>query len=99
MSLNRHAKRRDENEPAIVAYLEANGALVYRLDRPVDLLVGYRGAWYLLEVKNPGAARGRATATKLTPDQEEFTGQAKLNRLPVSVVESPEGALAAIRPA
>lgn len=46
--------KRDENEPVIVAWLEAVGATVELLPggsgRP-DLLVGFRGQNYLLEVK------------------------------------------------
>lgn len=58
MSLNRHAKRRDANEPEIVNALEKLGADVFRLDAPADLLVGLRGQWYLMEVKMP---KGRLT--------------------------------------
>lgn len=55
-----HAKRRDVNEPAIVAALERAGACVAKLgDAGVpDLLVAYRGTMYLLEVKNPDAKGG-----------------------------------------
>lgn len=47
-------KRRDANEPGIIAALRAVGATVQQLsgkDIP-DLLVGHRGANYVLEVKN-----------------------------------------------
>jgi len=50
MSLNRYAKRRDENEPEIVRALRDIGATIKRLD-DIDLLVGWRGRNYLLEVK------------------------------------------------
>lgn len=63
MSLNRYAKRRDPNEPAIVKALEAVGASVKRLDE-VDLLIGWRGHNFLLEVKGPKGA--------LKPSQEEM---------------------------
>jgi hypothetical protein len=55
MTLARHAKRRDANEPAIVAALETIGVRVWRLDRPCDLLTLYRGIWRPLEVKDPDA--------------------------------------------
>ncbi len=79
----------DDNQRAIVAVLRAIGASV----RPLhavgqgvpDLLVGFRGVNYLLEVK---AKRG-----KLTADQvvffDEWRGSA-------CVVRSAEGALRAI---
>lgn len=52
MSLNRYAKRRDSNEQSIVNILRTFGATVIRSDA-VDLIVGYKGVNYLLEVKTP----------------------------------------------
>ena len=49
----RRDARRDDNEYEIIQALEAIGCTVRRLDRPVDLLVGYRASNYLIEVKNP----------------------------------------------
>lgn len=56
----RRAARRDENEPEIVQALEAVGATVERLtgDGLPDLLVGWRGQMWLLEVKLTLTARG-----------------------------------------
>ncbi len=50
------ARRRDENEPAIVAALQAIGVLVLRLSDASlpDLLTFYRGEWLPIEVKMPG---------------------------------------------
>lgn len=58
----RRAARRDGNEPEIVAALRAAGASVSALngDGIPDLLVGYRGETFLLEVKLPVGARGGA---------------------------------------
>ena len=53
MSIHRWAKSRDSNELQIVEALEAIGAWVVRLDTPCDLLVGWRGKNWLLEVKHP----------------------------------------------
>ena len=64
MSLKRHNPKRDANEPEIVKALEAIGCDVHRLDKPVDLVVGYRGRTVLLEVKTKGG--------KLTDDQKTF---------------------------
>ena len=60
MSIHRRAARRDQNEDAIVAALEAAGASVTRIgaEGVPDLLCGYAGATYLLEVKAPLGARG-----------------------------------------
>ena len=64
MTIARFAKKRDDNERGIIDALEHVGALVFQLDRPVDLVVGYGRQWVLMEVKMPRA--------KLTPSQEEF---------------------------
>jgi hypothetical protein len=47
----RHAKRVDANQDAIVATLRAAGAYVWIIGLPVDLLVGYKGHSFLVEVK------------------------------------------------
>lgn len=60
------ALKRDANERALVNLLRRLGASVFLLHQPVDLLVGYRGRTWLLEVKAP---RGRLTAA-----QREFLG-------------------------
>ena len=51
----RYDARRDSNEKEIVDALKAVGASVERLD-VIDLLCGYRGINYLLEVKTPDGA-------------------------------------------
>lgn len=88
MSLHRRAARRDQNESQIVAALSAAGATVVQLSAAgcPDLLCGFRGLTYLLEVK---AANG-----KLTPDQLEW--HRNWQGYPVKVVRSVEDALAAI---
>ena len=90
MSLNRHAARRDLNEPEVVNALTAVGAFVYPLKKPVDLLVGFRSTWYILEVKNTD---GR---NRIEPDQQEFIRHALGVACPVHVVRSAEEALRAI---
>lgn len=58
--INRQAQRIDENQTTIVEALEAIGASVQSLGGKgvPDLLVGYRGENYLLEVK-PGKKKLR----------------------------------------
>lgn len=59
------AARRDANEAAIVAALDAAGAAVEQLDPPLpDLLVSYRGELYLLEVKDHDAGRETRAAKR-----------------------------------
>ena len=58
MGLSKYANKRDANEPEIVQALEAIGCTVFRMDRPVDLLVGYLSPIgpinFLIECKMPG---------------------------------------------
>lgn len=93
MSLARYRNTRDRNEPPIVRALEGIGASVFRLDRPCDLLVGYRGRNHLLEVKAPLGPRGGASGSPLTPEQVEFQ---RTWRGSVAIVRSPGEALEAI---
>ena len=52
--------KRDANEPEIIASLEAHGMSVSRLDTPVDLLVGYGGFTWAVEVKMPSGVFTKA---------------------------------------
>ena len=87
MRLSR-ANKRDANEATIVKALESIGAYVYRLDKPLDLLVGYRGKNWLLEVKGEGG--------RLTGAQREFLaawpGQAAVIREPEEAIRIVTGA-------
>lgn len=65
MGLNRYAKRRDANEPEIVAALERIGCTVVRLDE-VDILAGRNGRNVLIECKDGNKP---PSARKLTPNQ------------------------------
>lgn len=79
------AARRDSNELAIKAALEQLGATVVQLSQKglPDLLIGFRGETYLLEVKTKTG--------KLTPAQIAFreAWQGK----PIVVIRSLEEAL------
>jgi hypothetical protein len=56
----RRAARIDANQTAVVSALRAAGAYVWIIGLPVDLLVGYKGHSFLVEVKN--GPRQRLTA-------------------------------------
>jgi hypothetical protein len=64
MSIKRWNARRDKNEPAIVDALEAFGASVIRSDA-IDLIVGFRGKNFLLEVKSADNAALKDSQKKL----------------------------------
>ena len=51
----RHKNKRDANEKEIVSELQAHGFTVERMDVPADLLAGYGGRDFLIEVKMPKA--------------------------------------------
>ena len=105
MSRRGYARRRDANEPAIVAALEAAGASVTRLDGAgvPDLLIGYACLTLVAEVKLPLGPRGGTSQHReaeggcgdLTRDQVEWhkgwRGEA------VTIVRSPEEAIAMLR--
>ena len=48
----RYAARVDANQDQIVSALRAAGAYVWVIGLPVDLLVGFKGHTFLVEVKN-----------------------------------------------
>ena len=88
MTIWRKDAKRDQNEPAVIEALTLVGARVWRLSLPLDLLVGFQGRFYLLEVKGEKG--------KLKPGQEETLGECRYRNLPAYVVRTPEDALAAI---
>lgn len=61
----RYAARVDANQDAIVSALRAAGAYVWIIGLPVDILVGYKGHTWLMELKD-------GKKKKLTKLQEDF---------------------------
>lgn len=61
----RYAARVDANQDQVVSALRAAGAYVWIIGLPVDLLVGYKGHTFLMEVKDGSKKR-------LTKLQEAF---------------------------
>ena len=55
----RRAARVDANQAQIVGYLRAQGASVYLIQLPVDLLVGLHGKTELAEIKDPHSRYGK----------------------------------------
>ena len=53
----RRAARVDATQEAIVSALRAAGAYVWIIGLPVDLLVGYKGHTFLVEVKSTSKKR------------------------------------------
>jgi hypothetical protein len=80
----RRAARVDANQEAIVSALRAAGAYVWIIGLPVDLLVGYKGHSFLMELKTGPQKR----LTKLQADFFENWSGSTLCR-----VDGPEAAL------
>ena len=80
----RYAARVDANQEQIVSALRAAGAYVWIIGLPVDLLVGYKGHTFLVEVKDGSKNR----LTKLQADFFENWSGSTLCR-----VDNPEAAL------
>lgn len=80
----RYAARVDANQTQIVLALRAAGAYVWIIGLPVDLLVGYKGHTFLVEIKDGSKKR----LTKLQADFFENWSGSTLCR-----VDSPEAAL------
>jgi hypothetical protein len=53
----RRAARVDQNQTQIVSALRAAGAYVWIIGLPVDLLVGYKGHTFLVEIKTDSKKR------------------------------------------
>lgn len=72
----RRASNIDANQPQIVKYLRIAGATIQHLhsvaDGCPDLLVGFRGRNYLLEVKDGDKVPSKQSLTK---DQERWHGE------------------------
>ena len=80
----RYAARVDANQTQIVSALRGAGAYVWIIGLPVDLLVGYKGHTFLVEIKDGSKKR----LTKLQADFFENWSGSTLAR-----IDNPEAAL------
>ena len=87
----RRAARTDANQSEIVKALGKAGGLWLPLGHPVDGLVGWRGLWFLVEIKDGNKPPSKR---QLTDDQVAFANICLIANLPLLVVESPEELLA-----
>lgn len=90
----RRAARVDNNQKQIIEALEAAGASVEILKRPLDLLIGYRRTWLLMEVKS-SRYEAEKRDTKTRRGQRAFADRHP-NGGPIATVWDIEGALRAI---
>lgn len=89
--MRRYGNKRDASEPGIVAALEQLGASVERMDKPVDLLIGFRRVTVLAECKTPGTQYGK----RLNQNQQGFADRWRGS--PIVVLHSPDDAIRLIR--
>ena len=87
MTLNRYAKRRDDNEAEIVLALRKAGVRVFYLDQPVDLLIAHQGEFKFLEVKSDSKEHFTEAQAAFFEDTQGY---------PRYRVETPEDALRAL---
>ena len=80
----RYAARVDANQDQIVSALRSAGAYVWIIGLPVDLLVGYKGHTFLVEIKTDNKKK----FTKLQTDFFENWSGSTLAR-----IDNPESAL------
>lgn len=87
----RTASRVDGNQAEIVRTLRAVGASVlhtHQLKNCFDILVGYRGRTFLMEIKDPAQP---PSARQLTPGEAEF--KASWRGSPYHIVHTPDEAI------
>ena len=89
--MTRYALRTDANQTAVISALRAAGATVEVVGKPLDLLVGIRGQWILIEVKDGAKVK---SAQKPTAAQTAFFE--RWPGYPWAIVDGPEAALRAI---
>ena len=80
----RRAARVDANQSQIISALRAAGAYVWIIGLPVDLLVGYKGHTFLVEIKD-------GPKKHLTRLQQDFFGNWMGGTL--ARIDGPEAAL------
>jgi hypothetical protein len=89
--MTRYALRVDANQTAVISALRAAGATVEVVGKPLDLLVGIRNQFILIEVKDGSKVK---SAQKPTMAQQEFFK--RWAGYPWAIVDGPEAALRAI---
>lgn len=84
----RRAAKRDVSEPEIVSALVELGFSVYRLDRPADLLCGFRRRTYLVECKFGTKGYGAALNKNQSIFQDTWRGS------PIVILRTAQDAIA-----
>ena len=91
----RRAAKVDNTQPGIVKVLRDIGAEVWIVGQPVDLLVAFRGQWFVIEVKSSEADAKRCR-TGTEQRQREHRNRAEKANCTIPVVWTEDMALRAI---
>lgn len=83
----RYAARRDQNDPELKQIAEALGWWLVKTDEPGDYLGGFRGHWYVVEIKR---ADKQGWASEYTDAQKVFHCEAAKRDLPVLTWRRPD---------
>lgn len=82
MTLQRFAQRRDANQGPLVDAARELGAQWEQFG-PLDGWIGWRGAWFPVEIKLPDGPRGGRSDRHYTPAQVKFIARCKEHNTPV----------------
>ena len=91
----RSVHRTDITQPSIVSALRDVGAEVWIIEKPVDLLVAFRGRFHLIEVKS-SEADANNLRTSTAQRQREHMARAEQAGCRIHYAWTPEMALTAI---
>lgn len=83
----RRVFRKDGNAKPIIRAWRDVGALVFEIERPFDVLVAFRGALYLADIKNPETGHG------WTDDQLDALEECTRQRVTVWRIETIDDAM------
>lgn len=83
----RRAAKRDASEKLIVETLRKAGASVYLMNQPCDILCGFNGENFLMEIKTPKTQYGKT----LNGNQKAFNSTWR--GLPIIIISTPEEAI------
>lgn len=92
--MRRAIHRKDNNQDEVIAALKGAGATVEIIGKPLDLLVGYRRQWLMMEIKSTKYELSR-TPTATRKRQMAFA-ERHPNGGPIATVTDVDGALRAI---
>ena len=71
----RHTHRKDEIQDVVVSYLRASGVSVSVIGKPVDLMIGFRGKTWPLELKSGHKGYAKALNERQQKFKDNWSGE------------------------